>query len=386
MNPQFDVLVVGGGIVGLTAALSMAERHYSVAVIDAGALTMDALTQDIRVYAINHASKKLLQQLGAWQNLERHRISPYTNMHVWDAVSRASIDFDSRYIAADYLGVIIEESALKKALLQAVATHSNIQLFPNNKIDDVATGLDFVRISSQDSHWDGQLLMIADGANSPTRDKLKVELTSWSYHHNALVATVHTEKNHQNTAYQVFHPDGPLAFLPLNNPNQCSIVWSTHPDQTQKLMKLQEEEFNEQLMSAFEKKLGQVQLVSQRCHFPLRMRHVTHYVGDRWLLLGDAAHTIHPLAGLGLNLGLADIRSWLDCLDSNNRSFFSNKTLGAYQRERKSDVWKMIMLMDGLKRMFGYRSAPITVLRGLGLNICNGLIPIKRFFIQQAAG
>ncbi|MCL9684526.1 UbiH/UbiF/VisC/COQ6 family ubiquinone biosynthesis hydroxylase [Legionella maioricensis] len=386
MSQHFDVLIVGGGIVGLTAALAMAQHHYTVAVIDAGTLKADTSGVDSRVYAINKASQALLLELGVWQHLDASRVSPYKKMHVWDGVNGASIDFDSRSIAAPDLGAIIEESVLKQALLQQIISEEKISLFPHCSVDEVCSSIQGVQISSQNVVWSGQLLMIADGANSPTRQKLNVELTTWPYHQKALVATVQIEKTHQQTAYQVFNPDGPLAFLPLSDPHQCSIVWSTNAERAQQLIALDEEAFNAELTQAFAAYLGHVTLVSTRYQFPLQMRHVKQYSGNRWLLLGDAAHTIHPLAGLGLNVGLADVRCWLQLLEASNGALPSRKILNAYQRERKSAVWQIILLMEGFKWLFGYSLAPVAALRGLGLRICNGITPLKRLFIQHASG
>ncbi|BCA93828.1 2-polyprenyl-6-methoxyphenol 4-hydroxylase [Legionella antarctica] len=386
MSQHFDVLIVGGGIVGLTAALAMAQRNYTVAVIDAGALKVSDSGIDSRVYAVNKASQTLLLELGAWQHLDFTRVSPYSKMHVWDGANGASIDFDSRTIAAPSLGAIIEESVLKQALLQQIVTESSINLFPHCLVNDVDSSESGVQISSQNGIWNGQLLMIADGANSPTRHKLKVDLTTWPYHQKALVATVKTEKPHQQTACQVFNADGPLAFLPLSDPHQCSIVWSTDPKRVQRLVALDEEGFNRELTKAFGEYLGQATLLSARHQFPLQMRHVKHYIGNRWLLLGDAAHTIHPLAGLGLNVGLADVRCWLQLLDASNGILPSRKILSAYQRERKAAVWQIILLMEGFKVLFGYSWTPIAAFRGFGLRICNGITPLKRLFIQHASG
>lgn len=386
MSLQFDVLIVGGGVVGLTAALAMAQRNYTVAVIDSGPLKIDNSTEDLRVYAINKASQSLLAQLNVWQHLDVTRVSPYDKMYVWDGVTGAHIDFDSRSIAAPDLGAIIDESVLKKALLQQIFNETTISLYPHCSAEEVNILEQGVSISSQDILWEGKLLMIADGANSPTRQKLNVPITSWPYNQQALVATVNTEKPHQQTAYQVFHPDGPLAFLPLSDPNQCSIVWSTQPRRAQNLMALDVDDFNLELTRTFAKQLGEVHLVSARHQFPLQMRHVKQYTGKHWLLLGDAAHTIHPLAGLGLNVGLADICTWLQLLDASDGRFASKRLLGAYQRERKHAVWQTILLMEGFKHLFGYSHAPITTLRGLGLRLCNEMTPLKRLFIQHAAG
>lgn len=386
MSFTVDVLIVGGGIVGLTAALAMSERGYRVVVLDAGPLRVDTTVPDSRVYAINQASQSLLQSLGVWQHITCDHQSPYEKMHVWDAVNGACIDFDSRSIAASHLGVILEESHLKQALLQQVATQEAIQLVPQCTVDGIHSDEQGISITAKTQQWKGELAMIADGAQSPTRKLLQVSLTSWSYHQQALVATVQTELPHQKTAYQIFNPDGPLAFLPLTQANQCSIVWSTDPQHADHLMALNDGDFNQELTQAFQHKLGQVELISKRHQFPLQMRHVKQYTGKRWLLLGDAAHTIHPLAGLGLNVGLADIQAWLQCMERNKGALVTNKLLGAYHRDRQYHVWQTIWCMEGFKRLFSTKSIPVSTLRGLGLRACNELTPLKRLFIQHAAG
>lgn len=385
MSQQFDVVVIGGGVVGLTAALAMVQRGFSAAVIDTGAMTANLTVPDPRVYAINQASQELLQKLGVWRQFDKNRISPYQHMYVWDAVNGAHIEFDARMIAAENLGTIIEESVLKQALLQALSLQKiGLTLCANNTVTAVEFSADWIRVNNDKNSWQAQLLMIADGGNSPCRQLLKVPLTTWSYHQDALVALITTEKAHQQTAYQVFNTDGPLAFLPLVDEKQCSIVWSTTPARAKQLMALSNKDFNKELMNAFAGTLGKVSVQGKRYQFPLTMRHAKQYSGSRWLLLGDAAHTIHPLAGLGLNVGLADVATWLNCLDNCNVA--SRKALGAYQRQRKHAVWQIIAMMEGLKTLFTNPLPPVIALRGLGLRLCNGFSPLKQMFIEQATG
>ncbi len=381
-----EVLIVGGGVVGLSAALAMAQADCKVSLIDASPLDVSTEQQDLRVYALNQASRSLLEELQVWPHLDKNRISSYSKMYVWDATNGAAIDFDSRSIAASCLGVIIEESILKSALLEQVKLNPNISLFPHSKIHAVCNLEGGIEVRSENNTWQGSLLMVADGAFSPTRQQLGVSLTTWSYQQQAIVATVRSEKEHQHTAYQVFHPKGPLAFLPLSNPHQCSIVWSTDTKHAEQLMALNEEDFNQALTSAFANKLGKTELVSVRQQFPLSMRHAQDYVGKHWLLLGDAAHTIHPLAGLGLNIGLADVAVWYRQVKENKKAINSAKALGAYQRERKAAVWQSILLMEGFKQLFSFSSKPMSTLRALGLRVCNQLTPLKRLFIQHASG
>lgn len=384
MNQSFDVIVIGGGIVGLSAAIAMSQRDFSVALMDAGNLTVDTSHPDPRVFAINHASQSLLSKLGVWQQLDPSRLSPYEHMHVWDAVNKAHIDFDARMVGSDRLGSIIEESIIKEALLRCAAMQ-NISMFPACRITAVQSTPDALTISDNSKSWTTKLLIVADGAASATRGLLGVSLTSWSYHQHALVTLIRTEKPHQNTAYQVFNPDGPLAFLPMADPYHCSIVWSTTPARVKTLMDLSEDKFAEQLTTAFAGELGACSVAGKRYQFPLHMRHAKRYSGPHWLLMGDAAHTIHPLAGLGLNVGLADLAAWLVLSDKNKGQAGSTKMLGAYQRERKYEVWQMIALMEGLKAVFANPLVPVAILRGLGIRACNNLLPLKRLFIGQAA-
>ncbi|QRN02432.1 FAD-binding protein [Legionella sp. MW5194] len=385
MQVIYDGIVVGGGVVGLTAALAMAERGLDMAVIDAGSLTAGSPAPDVRVYAINQASESLLRELEVWELMAPSHLSPYQHMHVWDAANGASIDFDARMIAENKLGTIIEESVIKQALLLRLQEQGKVVFLPHQEIVKVNTDGPQVSVASSSMEWQSRLLLVADGANSATRQKLRVGLTSWPYHQHAVIATVKTEKPHQQTAYQVFNSDGPLAFLPLADSRHCSIVWSTSPARAQQLLDLDKDCFNQQLAKAFAHTLGAVTLRSERYQFPLIMRHAKHYTGKNWLLLGDAAHTIHPLAGLGLNIGLADVSAWLDCLAS-GRSLTSPRLLAAYQRNRRHAVWQSIALMDALKGLFANPLPPVRWLRGLGLSCCDRILLVKRLFIAHAAG
>ncbi|WP_133131200.1 FAD-dependent oxidoreductase [Legionella yabuuchiae] len=385
MSYQFDVIVVGGGVVGLSAAIGMAQRHYSVAVIDAQSLSLDLIQKSARVYAVNQSSRALFEALGVWSEVSEQDISPYRHMHIWDAQNGAFIDFDARMIGEERLGNIIAEDPIKKALLQrAIAT--GITLIPNSKVSSLQQLDQEVRITCEEGHYLAKLLIVSDGGLSKTRDKLGVTLTTWPYHQHAIVATVTVEHPHKATAYQVFNADGPLAFLPLKDPHACSIVWSTTPERAEHLLTVEADTFNQELTKAFAAKLGACALVDKRHQFPLVMRHANQYQGTRWMLMGDAAHTIHPLAGLGLNLGLEDVASWLGIMDKAKSPCLSGRYLREYQRARKYEVWKIIGMMEGLKTLFANSLPPIAMARGVGLKLCNQLPAAKRFFINQAGG
>lgn len=381
---QFDVVVVGGGVVGLSAALAMAKRQYRVAILDVGGLRINTEEINPRVYAINQASSALLSELGVWPLLDSSRLCAYQHMEVWDAHSSGKIEFNAREVSLAYLGHIVEESLLKNALLECLNAYPNLSCFPHTRIEAITELEDGLLIASSDQKWQGTLSIIADGGESTSRQLLGVPLKRWSYHQKAIVVTVRTEKAHNRTAYQVFNREGTLAFLPLADAHSCSIVWVQQPHTSDRLMQISVPLFEKELTNAFEEKLGSVQITGERTQFPLWMRHAETYVGAHWLLMGDAAHTVHPLAGLGLNLGLEDVRSWMD-YSAKNR-IFSQRALNAYQRKRKHAVWQIILLLEALKHLFLSPFRPIRQLRGLGLRSCNQMRLLKQQFIKFAQG
>lgn len=376
-----EVLVVGGGVVGLSAAIAMRARGFKTLVLDKNAI--QHATQ--RVYALNTASINLLKSLQVWQHLDASLLSPYRQMHIWDAANHATLDFAAQTLGKSELGYIIEEDLLKIALLKQCAI-DEVRLVSQTEVQHLTQTPDTIIVHADEQTFSTQFLLITDGAESSLRKHLNIPMTTWPYHQHALVTTVRTERAHLKSAYQVFTEDGPLAFLPLNHPHECSIVWSTSQTKTNALMALSDEAFNAMLTTAFENKLGACTLINKRQHFPLHMRHAQKYHGNRWILMGDAAHTIHPLAGLGLNLGLADLNAWLNLIDKHKKALHTSRILDAYQRSRKHAVWQVIALMEVIKMTFANPLSPLQYIRGLGLNTINRLSPLKRLFMTYAAG
>ncbi len=386
MSDVRPILVVGGGVVGLAAAVAMAARGFAVSVLDAASLTKAAIQKSTRVYAINAASQALLERLGVWEQLTDEDLSPYQGMQVRDANSQAELTFDARTFAQSTLGFILKESSLRCALLTC-AKALGVTLVSDACVFACETHAHGMRITTEDARiFEAEFCMISDGANSKMRDLLKIPMTTWPYHHHAMVATIQTEKPHQKTAYQVFSADGPLAFLPLKDPHECSIVWSHPKAQIETLRALDKAAFEAALEKAFLHQLGALKLQGSRVSFPLHMRHVTQYVGDAWMLLGDAAHTIHPLAGLGLNVGLADLATWLKLLDKKKQPLTARSRLQAYQRERKYAVWQVVVLMQAIKTTFELSFMPVMCIRDLGMQLVNQVLPLKRLMMAYAAG
>lgn len=381
---DFDVLVVGGGIVGLSSAILMTTLGYKVGVIDKNSLNIDDNVSD-RVYALNKASLSFLKAHQVLNYLPEDILSYYRKMYVWDEKTGAHIEFSAQLIAEPSLGVIVKEQDLKTALLKR-AEEIELKLIANEKVVSIDNTSDGIKIFTNQNNYKAKLLMIADGPLSKVRDMLNVKLTSWSYQQSAIISNVKTVKAHKSCAYQIFTSDGTIAFLPLKDKYTSSIVWCCKQSKAQKLFELDDAEFAQELARSFQYKLEEVTLETKRQCFPLHMRHVKNYVGKNYMFLGDAAHTIHPLAGLGLNLGLSDVSSFAQIIrEANNQLPWSSTVLNAYQRERNSSVWKTILLMQTFKQLFMACSPLVLGMRAFGLNLSNESNFLKRLFINFAS-
>jgi len=303
-----DVAIVGGGMVGLAVACGLQGSGLRVAVLENRVpepLLPDA-APELRVSAINAASEKFLTHLGAWQNIVA-RASCYHGMEVWDKDSFGRIDFDDKSFGFSHLGHIVENAVVHSALWQRAEQCSDVTLLAPAEIQQVAWGENEAFLTLKDGAMlTARLVTGADGAHSWLRNKADIPLTFWDYNHHALVATIRTTEPHQAVARQVFHGNGILAFLPLSDPHLCSIVWSLSPPEAQQMQTASDEEFNRALSSAFDLQLGLCQIESERLVFPLMGRYARSFAAHRLALVGDAAHTIHPLAGQGVNLGFMD--------------------------------------------------------------------------------
>ncbi len=386
---NYDLLIVGAGMVGLTLAAALADSPLRVAVIDHNPAP-DALDDApaVRVSALNLASQQLLENLGVWSQLDGARVTQIQQMQVWENDSFAQIDFDAHTCNSEHLGHIIENERLIAVLLQRLQAASNIELRFAARIERVDIGEREAYVALADSApISARLLVAADGANSWLREYCQLPLTFWDYDHHALVAAIETEVAHQHTAFQAFSPDGPLAFLPLYESNLSSIVWSLPPAKAQALQALPEDEFCKQLATALDMRLGRCTLRSARAVFPLTMRYARHWLKPRIALVGDAAHTIHPLAGQGVNLGLMDAAVLAErvlALHQEGADLGDPHRLKPYERWRKADTQVMIASMELFKRGFGNDLAPLKLLRGAGLALADKLVPLKREMMRKA--
>lgn len=388
---HYDVIVVGGGIVGLTAALLLPEQLH-IAVIDsvlAEEKNVSPMSYDLRVSAINLASEKIFEKVKAMPLMTQMRVSPFREIQVWEGKTQQQVHFSCYELGRPYLGNIIENFIIRKALLECIKTRS-IDLIAPVRPTQLCVNDDHVKITLDNGHvYQSKLLLGADGANSWVREQCNIQLDSKPYQQKALVTTVYTEKSHQETAWQIFNEQDILAFLPLADPHYCSIVWSAASAKIDRLQQLPSDQFNMQLKETFQERLGELKRLDSSLSFSLVRRSARNYIKHRIALLGDAIHTIHPLAGQGLNLGLQDavfLAAVIQKTFLKNRDIGAFDTLRRYERSRKTANRLLLDTMDILKYLFSTSSPAIALARDQGLRIINRQQFIKNFFIQQAIG
>lgn len=385
---QAQVCVVGGGCVGLTLALGLAKANISVVVIDAAAKqTLPGDDYALRVSALSLASQGLFESLNVWPEIIAQRASAYTHMDVRDQDSFGKIAFNSADLDLPQLGHIVENDIIRYALIKELENHRQATLMFATRYQQIHQSDNdvFITLDSGEPVI-AKLLVAADGANSAIRKQFNLPITFKDYDHNAIVATVKTTELHNNTARQIFLPSGPLAFLPLPDEHSHSIVWSTSPAHCQTLLAMDDSDFNKAVMAALDGQCGLCEVQSERVAFPLKMRYAQKWLSGKVVLMGDAAHTIHPLAGLGMNLGLKDAAYLIELLTADNKEFASNRLLRDYERTRKLDAQKHIAMMQGLKELFAGANPLKKLVRGVGLSLVDNLGPIKHLFAKQAIG
>ncbi|MCB1760290.1 MAG: UbiH/UbiF/VisC/COQ6 family ubiquinone biosynthesis hydroxylase [Gammaproteobacteria bacterium] len=376
-------------MVGCLLACSLAREGISVVVVErqspASEWPDDEI--DLRVSALTRASQRILDNLGAWEEMVRLRVSPYHGMFVWDQGGSGSIRFDAAEVAEPDLGHIVENRVTRLALWHQLEALESARLL----VPDTVSRLDLERrtlLLASGRSLRARLIVAAEGVNSPLREMAEIASRGWDYDQHAIVATIRTEVDSGGVARQRFMPAGPLALLPLND-GRSSIVWSTSPAEAERLLALEETEFCSELAQASEYVLGRVEWVGPRGAFPLRLRHAERYVREGLALIGDAAHGIHPLAGQGVNLGFLDAAMLRDVVVdalATGRDPGAFAVLRRYERARKGGNLEMLAAMDLFKRLFSNDYRPMAQLRNLGLTLADRSGPLKRIVVQRAMG
>ncbi len=391
MMQSVDIAIIGGGMVGLALAAAFKDSDLRIAVIE-GSVPDETLNElpDVRVSALSRSSETILRKLGAWQGIEQRRAAPYYGMEVWEQDSFAKIEFDAQSMAQPDLGHIVENRVIQLALLEQVQKLENVTLFMPARCATLAVGEQESWLTLDNGQaMTAKLVVGADGANSWLRNQMDIPLTHWDYGHHALVANVKTADPHHSIARQIFTPHGPLAFLPMSQPNMCSIVWSTEPNRAEELLAMSDEAFNKTLTSEFDARLGVCEVVGERAAFLLKMRYARDFVVERVALVGDAAHTIHPLAGQGVNLGLLDAASLAQevlTLWKQGQDIGSKRNLRGYERWRKAEAAKMITAMQGFRDLFSGGHPAKKLVRGIGLSLAGQLPGAKDEIMKRALG
>ncbi|PMH43866.1 FAD-dependent 2-octaprenylphenol hydroxylase [Vibrio sp. 10N.286.49.B3] len=391
MMQSVDIAIVGGGMVGLALAAALKDSHLRIAVVEGTMpeVELQALP-DVRVSALSRSSEIILRNLGVWEGITSRRSAPYQAMEVWERDSFARIEFKANNLAQPNLGHIIENRVIQLALLDQVKQQDNVTLYMPAMCSSLAIGEQEAWLTLDNGQaLTAKLVVGADGANSWVRQQQAIPLTHWDYGHSAIVANIKTEFPHESVARQVFTPQGPLAFLPMSNEHMSSIVWSTDPGRAQQLISIDNSSFNKALTTEFDAKLGLCEVVGERFAFPLKMRYARDFVLDRVALVGDAAHTIHPLAGQGVNLGLLDAASLaqeLLKLWKRGEDIGTRRNLRSYERWRKAEAAKMIASMQGFKDLFEGQNPAKKLIRGLGMKLVGQLPGAKDEIMKRALG
>jgi ubiquinone biosynthesis UbiH/UbiF/VisC/COQ6 family hydroxylase len=395
-----DVTIVGAGLVGLSAAVAMRKAGYDVVLVDHQMHTVDSQLVDSdtdwdqRIYAISPKNVQWLSSLGVWQLLDTSRIGEMQAMEIWGDTTATPLSLLAEDDNADDLGFIVEERALRKALMQQVQASGVYTLFGNQCVALNVTPRQAILQLDNQQLVESALLIAADGVNSWVRQQLGIAVEQKLYNQTAIVANFTTEKPHGNIARQWFRQDGVssdagghcgiLAWLPLPG-NKISIVWSAPSQYAEYLMQLDAAAFTNEVMQAGNAALGQLTMISAPTAFPLVLKKAETLVWNSVVLAGDAAHRIHPMAGQGVNLGFRDIVDLTKILSSRHlyQPINDSSLLKRYTRIRKTDVSNMLMLTNGLYHLFESPNPAIQKVRNWGLSATNQQI-IKKKLIRQA--
>ncbi len=394
---SYDVVIAGGGFAGRTLALVLAKQApqgFRIALVDAETPTANGgRPDDARALALSAATKRLLSLLGLWDTLTPSA-QPISSIEITDSPLNADVrqhflGFDDELKGSEATAYIVEAGDLSHGLAAAVEEEEAIEMIVPDTVPDFAAGLFGVTATlAHAGKIEARLLVAADGKRSKLRERAGIKCVGWSYPQIGIVTTVAHARPHRGRAVQHFLPAGPFAILPLTG-NRSSIVWTEARETGESIMAASEAEFVAELTKRFGHRLGEIALAGPRQSFPLDLQIARSFVADRLALIGDAAHVVHPLAGQGLNIGMRDVAALAEIIVESVRlglDFGDAPQLERYERWRRFDSAFSATVMDGLNRLFSNDSAPLRVLRDLGLGLVDRAPAVKRFLVREAAG
>ena len=385
-----EVIIVGGGLAGLTFAALLARNNIRCLIIEERTEQPDLERSDPRTLAITRASENILKAARAWQKLPPERIGYFRRMFVWDEQGEGDIEFDSAELCEPTLGFIIEQTALEWALQQVAKQTDLVSWYQPSSVKSLDVAEQSVNVHLADGQTlTARLVAGADGNKSAIRTLAGISYPVHDYHQSAVACIVETEKPHESVARQRFLIDGPLAFLPMADAYHCGVVWSTTPDHASRLLAMEVSKFNRELAESFSHVLGSI--VSSKLHagFPLQHAQANQYCQPRLALIGDAAHCVHPLAGQGANMGLLDAATLSEVIADaycQGRDPGTYAVLRRYERWRKGENYLMLKVLQGFKMLFESRLGSVRHLRNAGLDLTDMAVPIKHTIMRLAMG
>jgi ubiquinone biosynthesis UbiH/UbiF/VisC/COQ6 family hydroxylase len=388
MSDEFDIIIVGAGLVGASFAQAMKDSGLKLALVESAAPTAPSPEWTSRVYAISPGSIEFLSESGAWQQFDAARIAPVLGMHIYGDDGKAALDFDAHQSGLAELAVIAEVRHMQQGLWQALQRQENLELLCPARCASLRLQEEIAVLRLEDGReLRAPLIVGADGRESWVRSQAGMDAEPAPYRQMGVIANFETELPHGDAAWEWFRGDGVLAFLPLPG-NRISIVWTAFEERAAELMALLPDEFCRQVQEASHSALGELTLLSKPSAFPLRLLHLEHLVKSRVALIGDAAHNVHPLAGQGVNLGFQDARELAKVLKGRGPQpdcgdYF---LLRRYERARKADILAMQLVTDGLQKLFNNRNPALKLARNLGLSLTGSLPWLKNGLVQHAVG
>ncbi|MCK4840322.1 MAG: FAD-dependent monooxygenase [Methylococcales bacterium] len=390
MNKEFDVVIVGGGMVGAAVACGLGGTALKVAVVEQAIpeAFSEGQAHDLRVSALSLASKTILESVGAWSGVLSRRSCPFRRMRVWE--TSGDTEFNSDDINLPELGFIVENRVTQLALLERLLEFDNVELIAPatiKKINYSVTGQTTLQLQDG-GEIQTKMLVAADGGNSRVRQAVGLGVTSWDYKQHAMVIYIETGYEQQDITWQRFVPSGPQAFLPLTG-SYGSIVWYNSADEVRRLKSLSNEELIAELTATFPDCLGKVKQVLGVASFPLKRQHAQQYVKQGVALVGDAAHMINPLAGQGVNIGLLDAAALAEVLveaREKGEEIGDVTVLKRFEKMRRNENLRMMTVMDVFYRVFSNDVLPLKFFRNLGLGLAERISPVKNKVMRMAIG